>query len=847
MFGYPYFALVAPGADLREILKTKIMPEKISASGRRPNLIHWYYNESIHGIFEIWKNFLLFFWRYFSISKLFKTLFSPWHRDVSLQSWRGFHPGKMLGLFIENLFSRLIGSVVRMFVIILGLITFISAAILGLLAVFIWIGMPIIVVFIFYYSFANPSSFLYSGPFLLFWAAISAECYFLGTKKPVIAREMAELTDQPVFSRICGRLGISQKRFPKDMLSNVASLDDFLRLNRLTKENLSWIINWETYCYQAREDAKKFWKWQNLKKIKPIGLEWCYGYTIKLDRYSQDLSKSDYSEYFKTELIGRKEEYELLKLILNRPDENCVLIVGNEGIGKKTLFHFLARNIRQRNEMGLENVRILLLDLGRAISEAINQGEDVENFLRMIFYEAGYAGNVVLVIEHLENFLGKNESAFHPDISAVLSEYLELPTFQVIATSTTKEYHDLIEKHDQVTKYFEVIEMREPSENETIEILLKQIERYEKEKVLFTYKALETIVLESGKYKWEFPLPERALDLAMDTLMFWEKNSNDQFISEKTVNDCLSLKTGIPHGEIAGGEQKKLLDLENNLHRQVIGQEEAVNQVAEALRRARSGIGNSEKPVGSFIFLGPTGVGKTETAKALAKTYFGDELKMVRLDMSEFQAPNSIDRLLGSSNLNQQGRLVTAIKDNPFSLILLDEIEKAYPDILDIFLQILDEGFVTDAFGEKVNFRNTIIIATSNAGASLIKNMIEERKPAEEIKQAVIDYAIEKNIFRTEFLNRFDGVIFFRPLDGNELRSVARLQLQKFARKIAKEKNIEIAFNDDVIEKIIQKGYNPIFGARSLNRYIEEEVESLVAKKIISGEAKNGEKIDISL
>jgi len=209
--------------------------------------------------------------------------------------------------------------------------------------------------------------------------------------------------------------------------------------------------------------------------------------------------------------------------------------------------------------------------------------------------------------------------------------------------------------------------------------------------------------------------------------------------------------------------------------------------------------------------------------------------------------PNSIDRLLGSSQLNQQGRLATQIKDNPYSLLLLDELEKAYPEILDIFLQILDEGFVTDAFGAKINFRNTIIIATSNAGAALIKEMVEQENSVDEIKEAVIDYAIKNNIFRTEFLNRFTGVIFFRPLNDKELVSVVRLQLQKFVRKVAKEKNIEIVFDDSVVGHIIQQGYNPVFGARSLNRYIEETVEGIVAKKIISGEAKNGEKIDISL
>ena len=522
-------------------------------------------------------------------------------------------------------------------------------------------------------------------------------------------------------------------------------------------------------------------------------------------------------------------------------------MVGNAGIGKKTLIHYLANQIRTEEEKTLENVRILTLDLGRAISEAINRGEDVENFMRALFFEASYAGNLILVIEHLEQFLGKEMNTFHPDISAVISEFLNVPTFQIMATSTTNEYHHLIEKHQEIVKYFEVVEMQEPSEDEAVRIVLTQLEKYEQARILFTFKALKEIINSSSKYNWEFPLPERALDLAMDVLMFWEKKSDERFITEKTVGDYLTLKTGIQQGEIGSDERKKLLNLEEKLHQQVIGQDEAIKHVSEALRRARSGIGNSKKPIGSFLFLGPTGVGKTETAKALAKTYFGDEKRMIRLDMSEFQTPSSIDRLLGSSHLDQQGRLVTQIKDNPCSLLLLDELEKAYPELLDIFLQILDEGFVTDAFGKKINFTNTIIIATSNAGAQIIKRMVEENAETEKIKQAVIDYAIENNIFRTEFLNRFEGIIFFRPLNGKELISVVRLQLQKFARRVEKEKNIEITFDDKIIEDVIRNGYDPTFGARSINRYIEDTVEGIVAKKIISGEVAVGGKIEINL
>lgn len=736
----------------------------------------------------------------------------------------------------------------RSCVIATGLVFFMLTVLFGVLVNIFWISAPFVAVVSVFLAPKYNIDLLYIGGFVSAWIVAAVCFYFQDNKKPMLLIGIDELQRSHVFERVCGRIGISRKRFPEQLLGNKELFDEFLKARNLTEKEYLEILKWELERQQKITDARKFWRYEYLKKISAIGRQWRYGYTVHLDRYCLDLSKSDFTEYADSELIGRSDESEVLKLILERSNQNCALVVGSVGIGKKTLIHSLARNIRLNNEdRELSQVRVLLLDLGAAISDAVNVGSDVENFLRMLFYEACHAGNVILVIEHLEHFLSKGTSVMHPEISAVLEEFLHIPTFRIIATSTSKEYHQMIEKQEGLMKYFEVIEMREPSESEAIMILLDYLEKYEHRRVLFTYKSLQKIVRDSEKHNWDFPLPERAIDLAMGVLMFWEKKSDEQFVSEKTVADYLSLKTGVVQGEIEGVERKKLLNLEASLHRQVIGQDEAIIEVSGALRRARSGIGNSKKPVGSFLFLGPTGVGKTETAKALAKIYFGDEDKMIRLDMSEFQTPNSIDRLLGSSQLNQPGRLITQIKDNPYSLLLLDEIEKAYPEILDVFLQILDEGYVNDAFGNKINFRNTMIIATSNAGAVLIKNMVEQKRPAEEIKQSVINYAIENNIFRTEFLNRFEGVVFFRPLNENELKSVVHLQLQKFVRKLAKEKNIEVSFDQDIVEKIIQKGYDPIFGARSLNRFIEKEVEGLLAKKIISGEVAQGGKVALSL
>lgn len=815
---------------------------------KRQNFFSWYYEQGLHGLLETIKNLIAFFWRFFSVFELTCTLFAPWHRDVNLKTWRGWNPLKSIEILLTNLISRLIGAVVRMVVISLGIIVYLGSIAVGVVLIFLWIALPIFVLLTAVFLFANTQLFLLSFGICVLFCLLVLILYFANTEELLTQSDMGDLVDHPVFERICWRLGIDREEFPIEILENSLILADFLKKLNIDLEEFQEIISYEAACVDRARLQKRFWSRENLAKIRPIGMQWRYGYTVHLDMYSSDLSRADYSEYREDEIIGRENQLDITEMILQRPDQNCVLLVGQSGIGKKTLIHSLAAKIRSRELGGyFANRRILLLDLGRAISDTMNQGGDVENVLRMLFMEASYAGNVILVIEHLEHYLGKESNTFHPDISSVLGEFINIPTLQIIATSTPKEYHTLVEKQEVISKYFQVVEFSEPSKKQTIRILLSKLTDYEKKRIIFSYAALRTIVADAEKYDWEFPMPERAIDLMMEVFTYWSKDQLTQFIMPSTVESYLAIKTGMPQGELNGEERDKLLNLEDILHRSVIGQEEAVGQVAQALRRMRSGIGSTSKPIGSFLFLGPTGVGKTETAKALAKAYFGSEKHMIRLDMSEYQSPSSIDRLIGSAALNQPGQLVMKAKDQPYTLLLLDEIEKAYPTILDLFLQVLDEGYMTDSFGEKINFRNMVIIATSNAGAPLIKKLVGEGGDPEDIKKQIIDNVIEEGVFRVEFLNRFESVVFFRPLNDMELKSVAKLILQKLARRLNKEKNIEISFGDSVVDMIIQKGYDPTFGARSLNRYVDNAVEDLIAKKIISGELQRGEKITIDL
>jgi len=337
------------------------------------------------------------------------------------------------------------------------------------------------------------------------------------------------------------------------------------------------------------------------------------------------------------------------------------------------------------------------------------------------------------------------------------------------------------------------------------------------------------------------PLPEKAVSLLQDVFSYCA-NREDYVIDPKMVDDVLTKKIEIPVGALDSKEKNLLLEMENELHKRVIGQNDAVKDISAALRRARSGVQTRKGPMGSFLFLGPTGVGKTETAKALADIYFGSEDKMIRLDMSEFQRVEDIPRLMGSET--QEGILTTKVKETPFSLVLLDEIEKAYPDALNLFLQVLDEGYLNDNYGQKVSFLNTIVIATSNAGYQIILDSIKTGKSGEDIKEELLDNIFQKGLFRPEFINRFDSAVVFRALTQAELRQVAGLQLGKLQKKLA-EKEINFIVSDQLKDKIVELSYNPAFGAREMKRVIQAKVEDSLAQAFLADKIQNGATVEI--
>jgi len=424
-----------------------------------------------------------------------------------------------------------------------------------------------------------------------------------------------------------------------------------------------------------------------------------------------------------------------------------------------------------------------------------------------------------------------------------LSRYLHLSSFQIIAITNFEGLHKIIEKKPGLLSLFEKVETSEVSEEEALRILENYVSFFEKKyKKFITYPALREIVRLCSIHIQDIPFPEKALNILDEVMVYVDRSVKSFLVLPEHISYVISEKVEVPIGKIESKEKEKLLNLEGLIHKRIINQEEAVKETSSALRRARSGVQERERPIGTFLFLGPTGVGKTETSKALTEIYFGKEEKMIRIDMSEFQSISDVSRLIGS--IEQNGSLTTAVREDPFSLILLDEIEKAHPNILNLFLQVLDEGMLTDGVGRKINFKQTIIVATSNAGAEVIREDINENKEMNIIKTELLDYLFRQSTFRPEFINRFDAVVIFKPLTKGNLLDISQLMLGKIKNNLL-NKGIEFEITEELKEKIVELGYSPIFGAREMRRTIQNKVENSLANSILSDKIKKGDKVKV--
>ncbi|MFH0804228.1 MAG: AAA family ATPase [Candidatus Zambryskibacteria bacterium] len=621
------------------------------------------------------------------------------------------------------------------------------------------------------------------------------------------------------------------------------SLRAFLSQNSVSREEFMGTVNWVMNMENQKLRKERFWSRENLGAIPSIGTSWSYGMASDLGKYGIPFENSVNVSSLDVENGYRKREVTALEGILERQEEaNVIIIDDNEAVARDIVGRFLKKIKLGIAPPSLEHKNIIELDWNALLASYKNKSE-LEGELLKILNQSLSAGNVVVFIRDL-SALVSNVKTLGINLPSLLSPYLSSGDLPIIASATNPDFHFFIETSPALLEKFERIIPDSAGAEASMGILLEQVPSMERQYgILFSFPAVLALANNADRFITYGEMPGKALDMLIE-IVPWATKRKIAILKENDVSTFVSEKTGITTGAIKEQEANKIEHLEELLHKRIIGQNEAVSGIANAIRRARSGISNPKRPLSSFLFIGPTGVGKTEVSKTLAESFFGDEKKMIRFDMSEYNGPEAIAELIGDFAENRSGLLASKVRDNPYSVLLLDEFEKAAPDVLDLFLQILDEGIFTDALGHQVSCRNLIIIATSNAGSSIIWEIVKSGKELAKSKSVIIDAIIRDKTFRPELLNRFDGVILFHPLINKELEDIAKLELEKLAKRL-KEQNVELVINEEVINFLVEKGSDPQFGGRSINRAIQDKIENIIASKIVSGEAGPGSRIEI--
>lgn len=610
---------------------------------------------------------------------------------------------------------------------------------------------------------------------------------------------------------------------------------------KLKYEDLENVVYWQRR-WQKRLKTPHFYE---KHPIVGIGRDWSAGYTPFLNYFAFNISNFLAQKHLVLQIFGHNEQIEAAERTLLGEEKHNVLLVGLPGVGKKTIVNGLAFNILQGNvDQRLRYQNIMQLDVNNLISGVKNRAE-LERRLSSVFRDMQNAGNIILFIDKLEALIS-GEKLSTIDASQVLSNYLSRPNIRIIAAIDPTNYSQRLIGNPALLNLFEKIDVLEPEKSDVADILEEVIPAIEsKNQVFILYQTLQEIVRLSDKYIKNEPFPQKAINL-LDQAAAETKNRGAKIVLPADIDAIVKEKTKIPVGAIEEKEKEKLLNLEKYLHERIIDQDEAIKSIADALRRARAGVAAENRPIGKFLFLGSTGVGKTETAKALAAIYYNSEKNIIRFDMSEFQSVNTIARLIGQPLSGQGvrigGQLTDAVKNNPFSVVLLDEIEKAHPNVLNLFLSVLDEGKLTDANGEVIDFTQTFIIATSNAGSEIIREKVTQGVAAEIFRAELLDKLQQMGIFKPEFLNRFDGVIIYKPLNQNDVLAITRLLVEGLKKQLAGQE-IRLEVNEGAIAKLAAAGYSPEYGARELKRVIAERLENQISKLILSGVAGRGKTI----
>lgn len=639
--------------------------------------------------------------------------------------------------------------------------------------------------------------------------------------------------------------------------------------------------------------------------------------TETLDKFSRDMTALAKKNKFDP-IVGRDKEIERIVQILSRRTKNNPCLVGDPGVGKTAIVEGLAQKIAEGNVPDtLKNKRIVGLDLSAMVAGSKYRGE-FEERMKKAMDEVKADGNIILFVDEIHTIIGAGAAEGAIDASNILKPALSRGEIQLIGATTLEEYRKHIEKDAAFERRFQPVKVEEPDEQAAVAMLKALRDKYEMHhKVTISDDAIEAAVKLSSRYVSDRFLPDKAIDLideaasrlrlktfsapdnvaemeeklaemekekeaaikteefekaaeikrAQDALRAqwkeakkeWENNHENQaqVVTREEVAEVVSVWTGVPLQSLQEEESQRLLHLEDILHQRVIGQSEAVKALAKAIRRGRVGLKDPNRPIGSFLFLGPTGVGKTELSKALAEALFGDEDAMIRIDMSEYMEKHSVSRMVGSPpgyvGYEEGGQLSEKVRRNPYSVVLFDEIEKASPDVFNVLLQVLDDGHITDGQGRKVDFKNTVIIMTSNAGARSIvepkrvgfTSMETEEQSYQNMKKNVMEEV--RHIFKPEFLNRIDDMIVFHSLTQEDILEIVKLMTKTVSKRIKENMDITVTFTDKALEKIAEEGYDKAFGARPLRRAIQSRIEDAFAEEYLMGNFKAGDKVSVGL
>ncbi len=635
--------------------------------------------------------------------------------------------------------------------------------------------------------------------------------------------------------------------------------------------------------------------------------------TPTLDQFSRDLT--EYAREGKLDpVIGRENEIQRVVQILSRRTKNNPCLVGEPGVGKTAVAEGLALKIIEGNIPDtIKEKRVVTLDLSGMVAGSKYRGE-FEERIKKVISEVTNDGNVLLFIDEIHTIIGAGGAEGAIDASNILKPSLARGELQILGATTREEYRKYIEKDAALERRFQPVVVDEPSEDEAVKILYGLRDKYEAHhQVRITDSALDAAVKLSNRYINDRYLPDKAIDLMDEAaskvrlsayasspaikeleqdiknleeekekaikaeayerageikkqqeekteelekqklLDEKEKLEKQLVVSDNEIAEIVASWTKIPVKKLAEEETERLQNLETILHQRVVGQEEAVGAVAKAIRRGRVGLKDPNRPIGSFLFLGPTGVGKTELSKALAEAMFGSENSIIRVDMSEYMEKHSVSKLIGSPpgyvGYDEGGQLSEKVRQNPYSVILFDEIEKAHPDVFNILLQVLDDGHITDAQGRKVSFKNTIIIMTSNAGAQNIiapkrlgfASVVDEKEDYKKMKDGVMDEV--KKIFKPEFINRIDEIIVFHSLTKENINSIVKIMIMTIAKRSKTQMNIGLETSDEVVSHIAEVGFDPKYGARPLRRAIQTNIEDKLAEAILAGTIKEGDTV----